>query len=106
MSNQSADVTNTFISERGRLISDILEVRNTLNIDGFFVTVYNEKAFDSVNHSFSISMLKIFGFINELTNTSYFTLERGARKGDSMSAYLFTLVLEIIFIMIKSDQNI
>ena len=85
MSNQSADVTNTFISESGRLISDILEVRNTLNIDGFLVTVYNEKAFDSVNHSFLISMLKIFGFINELTNTSYFTLERGARKGDLMS---------------------
>ena len=31
-SNQTADVTNTFISEHGRLISDILEVKNTLNM--------------------------------------------------------------------------
>ena len=31
-STQTADVTNTFISEHGRLISDILEVKNTLNM--------------------------------------------------------------------------
>ena len=81
-SNQTADVTNIFISEGGRFVSDNLKVRNTLNIDGFLVTVDIEKAFDSVNHSLLILVLKIFGFLKEGTDKSYFKLEKGARKGD------------------------
>ena len=33
--------------------------------------------------------------------TKYFKLERGARQGDTISAYLFILVLEIFFIYVK-----
>ena len=56
--NQIAYVNNRFISEGGRLISDILEMTKSLQIDGILMTVDIEKAFDSVNHVFLISVLE------------------------------------------------
>ena len=60
--NQSAYVNNRFISEDGRLISDILEIRDSLQIDGLLMTIETVKAFDSVNHFFLMSVLKRYGF--------------------------------------------
>ena len=51
-SNQTAYVKNRFISESGRVISDILEIANTFALQGLLVTTDIEKAFDSVNHCF------------------------------------------------------
>ena len=51
-----------FISKGGRLISDILEVMDLLKIKCLLLTVDIEKAFDSVDHQFSITVLKTFGF--------------------------------------------
>ena len=119
-SQQTAYVQNRCIREAGRLISDILDVSDKLNIDGYLVTVDIEKAFDSLDHEFLLVVLKKFGFgnyfidwIKILTNqescvinggstTWYFKLE----KGDPISAYLFIIFLEIIFAMIKSNLNI
>ena len=50
--NQVAYVNNRFISESGRLISDVLEITNFLDIEGILMAVDIEKAFDSINHSF------------------------------------------------------
>ena len=38
--------------------------------------------------------------------TKYFKLEKGTRPGDLISAYLFILVLEILFLCIKEKKNI
>ena len=59
---QTAYVKNRFIGESGRLISDIIEINGCFNITGFLVTMDIEKAFDSLDHSFLISVLKKFGF--------------------------------------------
>ena len=114
-----------FIGESGRLISDIIEVTDKLNFHGILVTMDIEKAFDSISHSFLISVLRKYGFgpsfiswietiltkqescvINGGKTTPFFKLERGARQGDPISAYLFILVIEILFRFIKSNEKI
>ena len=49
-----------FISESGRSISDIMDVSERWNIDAL-VTIDNENAFDYINHSLSVAVLKAFG---------------------------------------------
>ena len=44
--------------------------------------------------------------INGRTTTKYFKLNRGARQGDPISAYLFILALEILFLLIKENPHI
>ena len=121
--NQTAYVNNRFISEGGRLINDLLEVCDTFNKKGYLVTIDIEKAFDSVNHVFLIAILEKFGFgkifiewikmllkdqescvIHGGKTSRYFKLERGTRQGDPISAYLFIIVLEVIFLNITQNN--
>ena len=124
-SNQTAYVNKRCISESGRLISDIIEVCEKQNIGGYLVTMDIEKAFDSLDHDFLVHVLNKFGFgsnfiswiklllnsqqscvINGGNTTPYFNLEKGARRGDPVSAYLFILALEVLFVFIKRNENI
>ena len=94
--NQIAYVNNRFISEGGRLILDILEITDSLQIDRLLMAIDIEKTFDSVNHFFLISVLKRNGFEDDFIKwiktllknqesgvlncgkaTRYFKLERG-----------------------------
>ena len=56
-SQQTVYVKNRFIGASGRLTSDIIEISDWLNIEGFLVTVNIEKAFDSLDHDFLSSVL-------------------------------------------------
>ena len=74
-----------------------------------------QKAFDSVNHHFGKMFIK---WVKTLLNnqesyiinggfiTEYFKLDKGTRQGDPISAYLFILVLEIVFNLIKQNKDI
>ena len=44
--------------------------------------------------------------INGGKTSKYFKLERGTRQGDPISAYLFIIVLEVVFRIIKETSNI
>ena len=95
----------------GRLISDVLEITNSIDIEGLLMTVDIEKAFDSINHSFLMCVfLKKIGFGNRVINgdkkTWYFKLERGTRQGDPFSEYLFIIDLEVVFSLIKANTNV
>ena len=124
-SKQTAYVKDRFIGEGARLISDILEVTDILKIGGYMVTIDFEKAFDSLNHTFLIETLKKIQFpeyfiewihiflrkqescvINNGTTTKYFPLESGARQGDPISAYLFIIALEALFLSIEKNRDI
>ena len=43
--------------------------------------------------------------INGGVTTQYFRLKRGAHQGDPISAYLFILCLEFLFIFVKNNEN-
>ena len=83
-----------------------------------------KKAFDSVSHEFLLLILEYYGFgpnfiswikllllnqqssaFNGGESTGYFKLGRGCRQGDPISAYLFIMVIEIIFLMVR-DNNL
>ena len=123
--NKIAYLNKRFISEGRRLISDIVEITDLLQIEGILLTLDIEKAFDSVSHLFLVSALQKYGFKNDFIRwiklllknqesctmnggqtTNYFKLERGTRQGGSLSAFLFILVLETAFIIIKKNPNI
>ena len=118
-SQQTAYVPFRCISESGRLISDVIEMA------GYLVTIDIEKAFDSLDHTFLEVVLKKQGFgpyfidwikifledqescvINGGDTSQYFKLERGARQSDPISAYLFIICLELLFIFIKENKEI
>ena len=89
------------------------------------ITVDIEKAFDSINQCFLkyFKVLEKYGFdfikwikillqnqesriVNRGTITNYFKLEKGTKQGDPISAHLFILVLEIVFLFTTESKKI
>ena len=80
------------------------------------VTVDIETTFDSLDHTFLLCALKNIGFgnsfikwvriirnkqesciMNNEHSTGYFALSSGTRQGDPISAYIFILVMSVLF---------
>ena len=77
-----------------------------------------------MNHNFIFATLEKFGFgpefiqwvkmllknsqscvMNNGKSTGYFNLERGTRQGDTLSAYRFILVVEVLFLQVRSGDD-
>ena len=85
----------------------------SLNLKGYL------KAFDSLNHYFLLGYGNDFikwvemllecqesCIIDGDNTTKYFEFQKGARQGNPISAYLFILCLEIVFILIKANKRV
>ena len=102
-----------------------MQTTDVLKLGGMLVTINIQKDFESVNHQFLTLALKRYGFgktfikrvktllnnqesciINGRFTRKYFKLDKGTRQGDPISAYLFILVLEIVFNLIKQNKDI
>ena len=123
-SNETAYVKNRCISEIGNLIFDVIEMCYILDIPCYLVRMDIQKAFDSLDQDFLLFALKnlVFGenfihWIKFLLNkqqscvmnvgfkTRYFNLEEGASQGDPILAYLFILASEVLFELIKNNDE-
>ena len=62
---QTEYVKNRFIGDGERLISDILEISESLNFKGFIVTLDIEKISDSLSHSFLLACLRKYEYGND-----------------------------------------
>ena len=65
---QTAYVKGRFICETCRLKSDIIEVGDVFNINGFLVMIDIKKTFDSLNHSLLLALLKKNWFWDKFIN--------------------------------------
>ena len=86
-----------------------------------------EIVFDSLYHIFLISVLKAFGFSNNFVSsietliskkesclingsggntTQYFHLERVARQGDPISAYIFIIAFEVLSYFVINTKDV
>ena len=116
---QNTFVIDRFVSKGERLKSDILEMTHILNMGGSLLTKDIEKTFDSIGHYFLLAILEKYGLkksflkgienllnnqesyiINGRITIDYFKLKKGTRQGDSISAYLFILVLEAVLSLV------
>ena len=123
-SNETAYVKNRCISEIGNLISDVIEMYDILDIPCYLVRMDIQKAFDSLDQDILLFALKnlvsgenFIHLIKVLLNkqhsciinvgftTRYFKLEKGARQSDPILQYLFILASEVLFELIKNNDD-
>ena len=87
---------------------------------GYLVTADIEKTFDSVDHTFLCATLRKFGLYqmdpgtfegsgelcDEITDSqpNISSLSSGTHQGNPLFAYLFILVMEILFIQIRNKR--
>ena len=89
------------------MIPDIIEIANTLALEGFLVTRDIEKAFDSVNHCFLLQILPKFGLGIDFVSWSKMILKNLAslteKKQQNISNQKEALKKEVRFLRICLD---
>ena len=113
---QLAYVEGNDVHEGHLLMNKVLELTRTKKVSGLAGCIDFKGAFDSVRHGFIYTTLSKMGLganfigmikslynnnisavLNFGTTTSWIDLERSCRQGDPVSAYLFILVMEVLF---------
>ena len=122
---QTGFISNRFIGESTRLVYDLMNICEKKNITGLLMLIDFEKAFDSVSWRFLMKVLCFFNFgpniqkwITLLNSnitaavqqcgylSEFFNIERGCRQGDPISAYLFIICAQLLYLMIFNNKDI
>ena len=126
--DQTCSVPGRTIFDNCHLIRDIINDTNSNPLDtGIILSTDQEKAFDRVNHTYMLSVLKYFGFtfsenfirwisiiyndissaviVNKHVSTP-FPFKRSVRQGCPLSPLLYVLCLEPMLKAIREDKNI
>ncbi len=123
--DQSGYIKKRYIGSNARLLEDYFEHCESAQIPGILLFLDFEKAFDSVEWNFMISVLEKFnfgkGFINwvkilytkpiiSIKNNGWLSedieLHRGVRQGCPLSALLFVLTVEVMACAIRNNDAI
>ena len=107
------------------MLRDLIQLANDENLSAGFIFLDQEKAFDRVNHQFLFRVMKQYNigdvFIHWLQqlysnatttvlvngfHTPLISLARGVRQGCPISSLLYVLVIEILALQLRQNQNI
>jgi hypothetical protein len=120
--DQTGCIQGRFIGQNIRLIQDLI---NKSDDDEVFLLLDQEKAFDRVDWNWLFKVLEKFGFTNKyvswlkvmyksmksciLTNgytSEFFSISRGIRQGDSLSALLYVIQAEPMACFIRKTNRV
>ena len=124
-SDQRGCISGRYIGENIRLIDDLLFEIEQGRLPFSILQLDQEKAFDRVEWSWLFKTLESFNFGSKFINylktmyknakssiltngyqSTYFSITRGIRQGDSLSALLFIIQFEPLMRKIRNDPSI
>ena len=108
-----------------RTLNDVIKYANSKNIKAAILFIYQEKAFDRVDHSFLIKTLEHLNFGNSFVTwikilmknitsqvkingvlTKPFSMTRGIKQGYPLRVLLYVIIAEILGNQIRSNGRI
>ena len=123
--DQVGYIAGRSINDHIRMIDDIILTAKIENLPGLIISLDYQKAFDTVSKASILTTLKRFNFgeqfirfVSTLINnteasvknanwhTAFFTTDRGVRQGCCLSPLLFILVVELLALKIRANNNI
>ena len=124
-SDQTGFVPGRHISSNIRKVLDVMDYTVRKNLAAVLISIYFEKAFDRVDYSSLYSSLQLFGIgtrfieytrvlftdfelctMNGGHRSDWWSPSRGLFQGNPSAPYYFILFIEILAIMLRTNNNI
>jgi len=122
---QTGYVPGRQVNDNSRFLEELIEHYKGNNKIAYLITLDAQKAFDSINHSYMLSLLKHYNFPDEYINwikmlytdleasvqiNGYtgekFKILQSVKQGDALSCALFILCMEPLLNFIKNNKKI